>query len=313
MSTNKGTTQHEVPTLRAFIQRLVDELERAQRFTTARNYRRACDSFMKYRLGAPLRLDALTAAEVQRYNDYLFKNGLRRNTVSFYNRILRAAYNQAVLRNLVKQADPFKSVYTGVDVTRKRALSVEILRRIITMDIPEPDLAWSRDLFLFSFQTRGMSFVDMAFLTQSNIQAGFITYIRRKTGQVLSVQIEPWIEKLLARLKPFCTQPYLLPILHARDAKVAFREYQIALGRYDRLLKRLGQAVGAPFPLSSYSARHSWATIARDTAVPLAVISSGMGHTSEKTTRIYLASLDNSLVDRANQHVWESILAGRKD
>lgn len=150
------------------------------------------------------------------------------------------------------------------------------------MDIPEPDLAWSRDLFLFSFQTRGMSFVDMAFLTQSNIQAGFITYIRRKTGQVLSVQIEPWIEKLLARLKPCCTQPYLLPILHAP------------------MPRRLSANTSSP-----------WATIARDTAVPLAVISSGMGHTSEKTTRIYLASLDNSLVDRANQQVWESILAAR--
>ena len=73
------------------------------------------------------------------------------------------------------------------------------------------------------------------------------------------------------------------------------------------MLRRLGEMVGTEAPLTSYSARHSWATIARDAAIPLSVISTGMGHTSERTTRIYLASLDNSLVDRANREVWERI------
>ena len=158
-----------------------------------------------------------------------------------------------------------------------------------------------------ALQARGISFVDMAFLTQRNLQHGFLQYVRRKTGQVLSVRVEPWMQNLLDRYRPLCHAPYLLPILQSGDPKEAFAQYSVALGRHNRMLRKLGEMVGADFPLSSYCARHSWATIARDAAVPLAVISSGMGHTSEKTTRIYLASLDNSLIDRANRQIWERV------
>ena len=131
--------------------------------------------------------------------------------------------------------------------------------------------------------------------------------MRRKTGQALSIRIEPWLQKSLDHYKPLCHEPYLLPILQSTDPKKAFAQYSAALVRYNLMLRKLGTLVEAEFPLSSYCARHSWATVARDTAIPLSVISSGMGHTSEKTTRIYLASLDNSLIDRANRQIWERV------
>ena len=282
-------------------------LERSERYSTVRNYRRTWDSFNRFLNGQPLFMDEISGEMIASYNQFLRGNDLRRNTISFYNRVLRAVYNRAVREGYAAQTSPFEAVYTGVDVTRKRALPVDLLHRIAALELSEPELALSRDLFLFSFQARGMSFVDMAFLTQQNVQSGFIQYVRRKTGQALSVRIEPWMQKLLDRYRPQCHEPYLLPILQSTDPKEAFAQYSAALVRHNLMLRKLGGLVGADFPLSSYCARHSWATIARDEAVPLAVISSGMGHTSEKTTRIYLASLDNSVIDRANRQIWERV------
>ncbi len=285
----------------------VSALEQSGRFSTARNYRRTWESFNRFLNGRELYMDEITGPIIASYNRSLYANRLRRNTISFYNRILRAVYNKAVKDGYVEQTNPFEAVYTGVDVTRKRALPVEMLHQIAAIKLQDPELALSRDLFLFSFQTRGMSFVDMAFLTQQNLQHGFLHYVRRKTGQALSVRIEPWMKELLDRYQPQCHDPYLLPLLRSTEPKQAFAQYSAALVRHNILLRKLGNLVGADFPLSSYCARHSWATIARDAAVPLSVISSGMGHTSEKTTRIYLASLDNSLIDRANRQIWEYV------
>lgn len=285
----------------------VSALDQSGRFSTARNYRRTWDSFNRFLNGREFYMDEITGPIIASYNRTLYANKLRRNTISFYNRILRAVYNRAVKDGYVEQTHPFEAVYTGVDVTRKRALPVEMLHQISAIKLQDPELALSRDLFLFSFQARGMSFVDMAFLTQQNLQHGFLYYVRRKTGQALSVRIEPWMQELLDRYQPQCHEPYLLPILRSTEPKEAFAQYSAALVRHNILLRKLGSLIGAEFPLSSYCARHSWATIARDAAVPLSVISSGMGHTSEKTTRIYLASLDNSLIDRANRQIWEHV------
>lgn len=119
--------------------------------------------------------------------------------------------------------------------------------------------------------------------------------------------VEPWMQEILDRYSSRCYGSYLLPILHTEEAEPAFRQYAFALGRHNQTLHRIGELLGFDFPLSSYCARHSWASIARDSSVPLSVISSGMGHTSERTTQIYLDTLDNSLVDQAARKVWKSI------
>ena len=294
-------------TFDAFMKQRIRTLERAERFSTSRNYQRTWSSFSGFLGGRTLYINEMTGELVAQYNRFLSEKGLLRNTVSFYNRVLRAVFNEAVKEGLTPPGDPFRDVYTGVDVTRKRALPAEILQRIAALPCADPKMALSRDLFLFSFQTRGMSFVDMAFLTRRNLQGGFIRYVRRKTGQSISIRIEPWMQEILNRYARQSTEPYLFPILHTSEPKAAYGQYALALGRYDRLLQRVGKEAGLDLPLSSYFARHSWASIARDAQIPLSVISSGMGHTSERTTRIYLASLDNSQIDRASREVWERV------
>ena len=108
-----------------------------------------------------------------------------------------------------------------------------------------------------------------------------------------------------SRLTP--ESPYVFPFVTNDEAEQAFAQYQNSLGRFNRLLKRLGKIIGLSKPLSSYMARHTWANSAREHNIPLPVISAGMGHSSEKTTRIYLASLENSVIDKANRLLLASL------
>ncbi|MFR7608311.1 tyrosine-type recombinase/integrase [Odoribacter laneus] len=97
--------------------------------------------------------------------------------------------------------------------------------------------------------------------------------------------------------------PYIFPVITATNQEEVYKQYRIELNYHNRKLKRLGEELGGNLSLSSYTARHTWATIARKHNIPISVISAGMGHTSEKTTRIYLASLENSVMDKANRGI----------
>lgn len=282
-------------------------LQVREKFGTARNYQRALNSFRLFLGDKDLPMEDCTEGLMSDYDDWLSNRMVVRNTKSFYMRILRSVYNKAVKQGLAKQKFPFAGVYTGVDQTRKRALGESCLLDLAHLDLPRGSrLCLARDTFLFSYYTRGMSFVDIAYLKKEDVKNGEIHYVRRKTGQSLSVRVEPCMMEIMNRYVLFCRDsPYVFPFLSSLDAVSAFRQYQGALGQYNRLLKKLGRMIGLEKPLSSYQARHTWATVARDHEVPLSVISAGMGHSSEKTTRIYLATLDNSVIDKANKMLLE--------
>lgn len=223
-------------------------------------------------------------------------------------RTLRAGYNSLTPPERLRRRDPFAHVYTGIDHTVKRAIGVDVIRRLAGLDLTNRDLLLSRDLFLFSFYVRGIAFIDLAKLTRHNVRDGRLTYLRSKTRQPLSVKLEPPMRAILnryARLNP----PYLFPILHS--SYFVQSEYDNALRTYNNHLHRLGQLVGSPAPLSSYVARHSWATTAKRLDVALRVISEAMGHTSEMTTRIYLDSIGHDQLDAANHRIMREV-TGKK-
>ena len=113
-------------------------------------------------------------------------------------RCLRAVYNRAVEKELVVQRNPFKHVYTGIDKTVKRAVPLKIIRQIRELDLTlTPELDYAKDLFLFSFYTRGMSFVDMAYLKKKNLQNGVLSYRRQKTGQQLFIRWEKPMQEIV--------------------------------------------------------------------------------------------------------------------
>lgn len=286
-----------------YMQTQIERLKAANRLGTAKNYEKTMHSLKAFLGNVRLPLSALTEQVISDYNAFLVQRGLVRNSVSFYMRVLRAVYNKAVRQKLIEQQHPFTDVYTGIDRTRKRAVSESIIAQLHRLELEEGSpLALCRDMFIFSYCTRGMAFVDIAYLRKENLQNGMICYARRKTGQLLSVRIEPGIQRIIDRYASR-ERPYLFPLLSSTDAVMAYGEYQVALNTYNRFLGRLSKMLGSGVKLTSYTSRHSLATAARNHNVPISVISQGMGHTSEQTTQIYLAMLENSVIDDANHGI----------
>ena len=288
--------------LQSFMQQSISRLCRLGRIGTADGYRSTLNSFMRFRGGEDILVDAIDSDLMQFYEAYLRQQGVSRNTSSFYMRHLRTIYNQAVEQGLTPQRNPFSRVYTGVDKTVKRAITAAQMRRLKNLDLSAcPSQAFARDMFMFSFYTRGMSFVDMAYLTTDNLRNGRLSYSRQKTRQQLTVRWEREMQEIVDRYAADCSQPYLLPIITEEgDTR---RQYQRVEHRVNYNLKAISQQLHFPHLLTTYAARHSWASIARSKNVATSVISEGLGHDSEKTTEIYLASIDTAQVDRANRKI----------
>jgi Site-specific recombinase XerD len=282
-----------------FAKHLIEKLKSENRTKTASIYETVKRSFSRFRYGEDVRIDKIDSQLIQRYETYLKGNNVCMNSISCYMRALRAIYNQAVEKGLSISKNPFKSVYTGIDKTSKRAVNEGMIVKLHKLDLSEhPELLQARDLFMFSFYTRGMSFIDMANLTKNNIKNGYIVYSRSKTKQTLTIKIEECIEKIFKRYENARIDNYLLPIYTEQNKSSSSH-----LRTYNKRLKRISEILGLEKSLSSYVSRHSWATIAHRKGISVQVISEGMGHENEKTTRIYLASLDQSVIDDANAQI----------
>ena len=288
-----------------FMEEVILQLERLGKERTAENYTTALNSFKRFRNGNDIMLNEIDSDLMKEYEAYLKSHDVAMNTVSFYNRILRAVYNRAVEKEMTVQRYPFKHVYTGIDKTVKRALPLKIIRRIKELDLSlKSSLDFARDMFLFSFYTRGMSFIDMAYLKKKDLQNGILSYRRRKTGQQLFIKWEKSMQEIIDKY-PANENGYLLPIIKTdRNERLQYRN---ALRLVNNKLKEISVSIGLQAKLTMYVSRHSWASIAKSQNIPLSVISAGMGHDSENTTQIYLASLDNSTIDKANDLILKKL------
>jgi site-specific recombinase XerD len=282
-----------------FADYVIKNLKDGNRQKTASIYITAKSSFKRFQSGQDILLDKIDNELMQKYEAWLKNSGAVRNTISCYMRTLRSVYNQAVKRGLTNQKNPFTNIFTRNDKTVKRAVNEDIILKIKNMDLsPHKELSFARDLFMLSFYLRGISFVDMANLRKNNMKNGYITYSRSKTKQILTVKIELCMQEIISRYESQAIDDYLLPVYTVRN-----RDNSSQLRNYNKRLKRISEILGLDRPLSSYVTRHSWATIALRKGVSVEIISEGMGHENETTTRIYLASLGQSVVDMANAKI----------
>ena len=282
-----------------FMHGVIAQLKQLNKIRTSETYTATLKSFMAFRESQDVPLDGISSDLMLLYEAHLKAKDVSMNTISFYMRNLRAVYNRAVEKGLTPQNNPFRHVYTGVDKTIKRAIPIKAIKELKELDLSlKPSLDFARDMFMFSFYTRGMSFIDMAYLKKSNLQNGILTYRRRKTGQQLTIKWEKCMEDIVSKY-PKNQTDYLLPII--KETVNERRQYDNALHLVNYHLKDLSSMLKLQRPLTMYVARHSWASAAKANNIPLSVISEGMGHDSETTTQIYLASLETSVVDKANK------------
>lgn len=285
-----------------FMQVQIQRKRQLGKIRSSETYQATLNSFMNFRQGVDLTFDMFDSELMELYEAELRNRGVVRNTSSFYLRILRTNYKLAVEKGLTQDCRPFKRVYCGMDKTVKRCLSFSEIKKMKELDLSlKPALDFARDMFIFSFCTRGMSFVDMAYLKKSDLKNGYLIYRRKKTGQLLTIEWTRQMQALIDKYKGNPTQ-YLLPLI-VREDGTERRQYQNQMMKINRGLKEIASLMHLSVPLSLYYSRHSWATIARGKSIPLSVISEGLGHDSELTTQIYLDSIKSIEVDRANRKI----------
>lgn len=294
---------------------------------TCDNYRAAINALRRYLQdingSTALTLDELTPTFVTDFEQWL-RQRVKANTSSCYLRSLRTLYNRAVEQGLTDNKRPFQKVFTGTVHTAKRAVATDDVRRLAALALDDASewLRLARDLFLFSLYACGMPFADLVMLTTDNITAdGRITYRRRKTRQEVSVVITTEMRDILLRHRGkengkgdgkarTGRRQRLFPVLkdsYPTDADEQ-RAYQSALRRYNRALDTLRKKASVKGHLSSYVARHTWASVAAQCDTPLATIATALGHASMRVTQVYIAQLDHSQQDCASRKVIDFVM-----
>ena len=292
-----------------FFRKQIAKKEQMQCVGTKNNYTNAVNRFIEFRNQKDLTFSQMTADMMEMYQAWLWNRGVGQNTVSFYLRTLRTLHHKAVEAGQATSNDIFAHVQTANVRTAKRAISVKDIRKIEKLELQiGSSIDKARDLFLLSFYLRGMAFVDMAFLKKSDLKCGMVSYNRRKTHQNLNIE---WIKPMQAIIDKYAEQtkdsPYMLPILTGKETS-PYTQYRKVEYNTNYNLKKIGKMIGLKIPLTTYVARHTWASIALHMNIPIATISEGMGHNSYKTTQIYLESIDVATINEANRRIIRKIL-----
>lgn len=300
-------------TLQEMLSTIIAELRESGRWGTAHIYQASSNAFMAFTGNQALPLRRLSPTVLKRFENHLRHRNCSWNTVSTYMKVIRSAYNRAVDLKYVRFIPRlFEHVYTGTRADKKRALEtsdIGYLVRETEMDMQgktyPTKLQRTKIFFVLMFMLRGIPFVDLAYLHKRDLQGNTLSYRRRKTGRALTVSLTPEAMQMIQLVaNKNQDSPYLFPILQSEEgSEAAYREYQSALRAFNQRLSVLRQCLGMKSALSTYAARHTWATMAYHCEIHPGVISEAMGHSSIVVTETYLKPFSNKKIDEANRTV----------
>ncbi len=293
-------------TFAEYTDKIVADLKSSKNLGNASCYTQAKDFLVRHLGTANLSFEEINYKALKTLETRHLAGDNSLNSLSFYLRTIRAIYNRAIKEGIVsRDYYPFTHYSIKETKTQKRAISRKDIEKIRDAVFPERTPIWhARNYFLFSFYNIGMNFADMAFLKKSNIVNNRIQYTRAKTGKFYSVKIEkPTRDILDLYISPKGPDDYIFPIITRTKLEDQIKDEQNGRSNYNKYLKKIAAQLGIEANLTSYVARHSWATIAKGLNVPISVISEGLGHEDIKTTQIYLDSFDDDVIDSANRLV----------
>ena len=295
-----------------FMKQVARGLQVEGNFGTAHVYRSSLNAIIAYRGKDDFAFNEVTSEWLKGFEVYLRGRGCSWNTVSTYMKTIRAVYNRAVDRGWAKYSPRlFEHVYTGTRTDRKKALDVSDIGGLVRdtenkllKSVLDSGMQKTEALFVLMFMMRGLPFVDLAFMHKQDLQGNVLSYRRQKTGRYLRVTLSDEAMQLVRLMANKDEKsPYLFPILHSEEGtEAAYREYQTALRSFNHQLAILGKKWGIK-SISSYSARHTWATMAYYCEIHPGIISEAMGHSSITVTETYLKPFHDKKIDEANQLV----------
>lgn len=288
---------------------IISEQKAGNFLGTAHIYQASLNAFGAFTGSKNILFRQMTPALLKRFEHYLRLRGNSWNTVSTYMRALRAVYNRAVDRQLAPYSPRlFKPVYTGTQADVKRSLKAEEMRLLLQMNhtAQHPEaICRAHKMFVLMFLLRGLPFVDLAYLQKRDLKGNILTYHRHKTGRQLTVTVpSEAMEIILEYMDTDPDSPYLFPILSKKQkSHINYQEYQYALRAFNYQLIQLAHLLGISKNLSSYTARHTWATLAYHLEIHPGIISEAMGHSSIKVTETYLKPFNIKKLDETNAHI----------
>lgn len=295
----KNQTEFLIP----YMEEQIKKKEQKNKYGTAAAYRSTMHSVQRFIGSKSVRFIEIDYMFLEDYMQFLSEHTNSTNTITFYMRNFRSIYNRAKkegMKTITK--NPFSEITLKTDKTVKRALTREELKRVMMLELSaQPKLELARDLFLFSFYTRGMPFVDIFNLKKQDVVNDIIFYRRTKTNQPLQVSLIDEIVGLMSKYEN--DGEYVFPILDPEKPISLYRQYRNALGNINKYLKKVGKMAGIKIPLTTYCARHTWATLAKEAGAPILHISDGLGHASIQTTLAYLKDLDVNTLRELNKRV----------
>ena len=285
----------------SYIQSLKDE----HRVRYAGMYEVSYNSFVKFNRHLDIPFSDIDNAWLKQYEKWMKSQNYAINTIGTRLRHLRTVFNQAMDMKLVStDAYPFRSykVSRMSQQTAKRALTKEDILSIIHYAGKSFMETLAIDVFTFSYFTAGMNFIDMALLKADNIIDDRIVYYRHKTKKQIIIPLQPKAEELINKYRG---GTYLFPILssfHKTEVQVANRLHKV-LAKLNNHLKKIGEELDLPIPLTTYVARHSYATVLKRSGVSTSIISESLGHSSEKITQVYLDCFGNEQMNEAMKNL----------
>lgn len=299
-----GKVKHQ--TVFKFFEEYYQRLRKAGKIGNARVYNDARRSFSKFTKGRDPMFTDIDYSFLKRFEEYHQGKGNSGNYIAVHMRTLRSLFNKAIKEGYCKRVDyPFEdyNINKLKEPTAKRALTREQIKSIIELELDQGErICDARDYFAFSFYSMGMNFIDMALLKPEDINDGRMVYKRAKTGKVYNIKLLPDALTIVERFVG-TSDTYVFPILHSRhESKISiYNRIRKIEAQVNKNLKKIAKLAGLSINLTTYHARHSWATILKRSGISAGVISEGLGHQTEKTTQIYLDSFENSVLDEANE------------
>lgn len=271
--------------------------------------RQTYNSLLKFNGTLDIPFSEIDVNWLRRYEGWLRKSNKSENTIGIRFRNLRMIYNKAIEKGAVKkELYPFDSYKVSKlhKETIKRAIVKDDIKRVLNYDVNGRYFYTSLAIALFSFSyyMGGINFVDMAYLQGSNIIDGRLVYYRKKTSKLINLPMNPEAMEIISRYNTGLTG-YIFPILsfaHKTEQMKLNRLHKV-ITKVNKALKLIGQELGLPIKLTTYVARHSFATVLKRAGVSTSIISESLGHSSEKITQIYLDSFENSQIDEAFSHL----------
>ena len=303
----------ELKTVKQFYQELIEQYKANDKCGNRLIYKSSYNSINVFTNGnLEIPFSAIDIAWLNKYEKWLRSKGNKETTMSLMFRTLRSAYNKAIESKCARKSDyPFNDYrISKFDVsTEKRAIAKADVLKFST-DVhsigKQQYVQLSKDIFIFSYLCGGINFTDIANLTKDNIIEGKrLHYIRQKTGKLIKLGLS---EEALQIIKRYAVESkgYLFPILNAQLHKTPLQKQNRIhkmLGKVNKNLKLLAAQLGVEANLTTYVARHSFASVLKKSGVNIALISEALGHSDLTTTQIYLDSFDNEQIDNAMKNL----------